>query len=884
MKKPDINTQIPLAIVGLACRLPGSTDLDAYWELIRSGGSAIGELPESRFNRSLYYNPERGVVGKSYSSLAGLMPPADPITDYFHLSPSDIAVADPAHLQLVPVAADAFRMAGLDPRTLTGQSAGVYVGHTRGSDINGNISYESNLGRTVPWLNEIPEFSQSIRDSKAANHQLLQRLRAQIGADPFKKIYLESNQAGAVISRAFGFDGPFAAINAACASSLMALTMGSCALANGDIDLAVIGGASSYRFDCSVLFSKAQSVSGTGSRPFDDTADGLIAAEGIVMVLVKTLEKALSDGNTIHAVIPSIGISSDGRGKAVWAPRVEGQIEALKRAYPDAGMATRLQYIEAHATSTQLGDATELNALNSFLKECLPAGKKIPIGSVKANIGHTLEVAGLAGLVKTAMALKHQTIPPVINVNTPNSQLAWNEIPFELPRRSLPWEKPEDGSPRLAGVNSFGIGGCNAHVVLEEHLSTTSRATAVPVKVRSDDREPIAVVGMSVLSAGANNLEQFKELIASGDSAIGVPRDERCEPSQIRTSKINEPLRVGALSNFEYDWKRHKIPPKQIAAADPLQFMLLDAADRALEPLLSKEGGLSNKRTAAIVGAIPFGDFAADLQQGLRFPELEQELREYLAEEGVESELVDTICEKYFSLILERMPALADETGSFTSSSLATRITKSYDLMGGALAIDAGDCSGITALELGCNLLQNGSNDTVICASGSRQLSLPFFERMGVRGELGADCHPLEQSGEGTVPGEVAVVLVLKRLADAQRDDDRIFGIIRGIGFSRSASTVESNKTAIQRALRNSKIEMSELSAIESASRGISDEDRLELQAITDSIEQHQQEKFPLGTISGQTGYTYAASGLLSAVKSLLETRSTHPEFRLARK
>ena len=161
--------------------------------------------------------------------------------------------------------------------------------------------------------------------------------------------------------------------------------------------MAVVGGASYCKSDTLVLFSHAQSLSAQGSRPFDADADGLILAEGYVALVVKTVARALADGDTIQAVIRGIGMSTDGRGKSLWAPRKEGQMLAIQRAYePDIDVA-RLQYLEAHATSTQIGDATELQALAEALSGRLPPGHKIPIGSVKANVGHTLEAAGTDG-------------------------------------------------------------------------------------------------------------------------------------------------------------------------------------------------------------------------------------------------------------------------------------------------------------------------------------------------------------------------------------------------------------------------------------------------------------------------------------------------------
>jgi acyl transferase domain-containing protein len=320
-------------------------------------------------------------------------------------------------------------------------------------------------------------------------------------------------------------------LDAACASTLMALAYAAESLQSGRIDMAVVGGASYCDFEGLVLFSQSQAASNTGSRPFDEEADGLVAAEGYVMLVVKTLERAMADGDPIQAVIRGIGIASDGRGKSLWAPRREGQIEAFRRAYRGGLEPSWLQYLEGHATSTQIGDATEVNALSEVLLEYLPPGKKIPLGAVKANIGHTLETAGMAGLVKTVLALQRRTIPPVINVRKLNSAIDWDKSPFFVPTTALPWPEPPAGQPRRAGVNAFGIGGLNAHVVLDDHVppaSTRVRGVELPAvrpPRQGDDDQAIAVIGASALVPGALTLDAFWELLTSGrDPKSEAPR------------------------------------------------------------------------------------------------------------------------------------------------------------------------------------------------------------------------------------------------------------------------------------------------------------------------------------------------------------------------
>ena len=510
-------------------------------------------------------------------------------------------------------------------------------------------------------------------------------------------------------------------VDAACASSLQALSIAAAALQQGRIDMAVVGGASYCKSDTLVLFSHAQSLSAKGSRPFDADADGLILAEGYVSVILKTVARATADGDRILAVIRGIGMSTDGRGKSLWAPRKEGQMLAIRRAYePDLDVA-QLQYLEAHATSTQIGDATELQALAESLSGRLPAGQKIPIGSVKANVGHTLEAAGLSGLVKTVLAMQHQIVPPAVNCRRLNPELDWSRAPFFVPTSELAWPAPAAGQPRRAAVNSFGIGGLNVHIVLDEFAVETARSTHVVAPAAPRRGDAVAIVGMGCLLPGARSVAAFWDLLARGADALGVLPEGRWDPSAGTDSRTGRSFaeklpRGGFITDYAYDWRRHVVPPKQVEQANPLQFMLLDATEEALRDAGydQNQKPLDRQRVGVVVGAM-FGDeFSQQLNMALRMPQFQRTLGELLRARGVPAGEIDTIAARFEKLLLKRMPALVDETGSFTSSTLASRITKSFDFFGGGLALDAGEASGLAALAAGVDFLQNGSCDMVV--------------------------------------------------------------------------------------------------------------------------------------------------------------------------
>lgn len=791
----------PLAIVGMACRLPGASGVAEYWDMISKGRSAITELPAERLNQSVYFDAEPGILGKTYSNLGGLIGDYRKPKAKHLLTESDLSRADPAHLELLSVLEDAIENAGWSEDCFRNQRAGVYIGHTRGTGRAGDLVYSTLIKQTSNWLREIPLFADLAKDQQQG---IIESVCSEVrktypGRNPKSPQALEAYQASLILTKAYGIQGPSMALNAACASSLVALCHAAQALRLGQIEAAVVGSGSYCKFDSLILFSKAGSVSGTGSRPFDAAADGLISSEGYVIVMVKLLDRAVRDGDNILAVIRGLGYSSDGKGKSLWAPREEGQILAIDRAYSDYLSATRLQYVEAHATSTPVGDATELNALHRSLKQRVPEGTKIPVGSVKALVGHTLETAGLAGLVKSILALQHRQIPPVNYIQELNPKVDWDDLPLRIPTTLEPWNVSREGIPRRAGVNSFGIGGINAHVVLDEYIPTfheqyflpdpesergrksslentnqknKTETTATPQELAL---EPIAIVGMSTICPLGKTLDEFWGSVTDGRVAISEPAPNRVQPEFFIKQDIQRSeLRGGFLSDYVYDWRKHKVPPKQVASADPLQFMLLDAVDQAITDSGIPRDQLPIKKMGVIVGTVFGGEFGNQLQMGIRLPEFLNLVSNRLQNLGVPSDLVAKIANEYRNLLLTRMPALTDETGSFSSSTLASRITKTLDLMGGGTAIDCGHASGIASLNLCVNALRTHDADLMICAAGQRSCGQFAYDLL-------TQNDAFEENDSKNVPAEGVGVLVLKRLSDAKRDGNKIYSLIHEI-------------------------------------------------------------------------------------------------------
>ncbi|MDR0326736.1 MAG: polyketide synthase [Planctomycetaceae bacterium] len=881
--KPNM---VPVAIVGMACRLPGADTIEQFWSNLRQGISSLGTAPADRFDRENYYDPEVGKLNRSYTDLAGVIdyPPVDrtvcPVTDEM------LKRYDKAHLNLCETASRACLHAGMDPFHFPVRNTGVYIGNTRSGSLGSEMVIAANIPETIRLLQTISPFREGDAEATWCEQmmdEVVQDIRSRVVQRRFDgSPSTGASSAAILISQALQTNGPCIVFNSACASSLQALCQAVQALQLGHIDMAIAGGASYFHQDTLVLFSHARSLTAHRSCPFDQDADGLIVGEGAVVLLLKRLDQAIADGNKIYSVIRGIGIASDGKGKSLWAPRKEGQIEAMRRAYSDQCPPSSVGYVEAHATSTALGDATEMGAIAEFFGDAF-GKRKIPVGSSKGNVGHTLEVAGLTGLLKAVLSIDRRMITPVAGLKTLNPKIAWEQIPFFAPMTELPWET-EGNTPRVAAVNSFGIGGLNVHVVLEEYVpvpSPTRISSLVPLpKVE----QSIAVVGLGAILPGALTAKDYYQNLMERKSALRrVPLskfDESILKNYVFPNRSDIPEFYGGfIENYQYDWRKNKIPPKQIENASPLQFMILDAVNEAFETGGFALGQIDRKPIGVVVGTSFGSDFSVQLGITLFLPKLASILRQRMQEHGIDKTLIESILEQYSAALIKKMPALTDETGSFTTSALASRITKTFDLMGGAVAIDAESASSFAALQCCIDQLRSGMNEMMICIAGQQDLGGGIYESL-VKTEAITEppvMSPFDVSAGGSLPGEGCAALLLKRYDQALRDGNTIFGIIRGIGVAAGDDRLSACREALRRsaaAMDCKNVEEKIPDFVEMATTEKMEYNVHLVDALMEEFLGTSKQKICLGAVSNQIGNLVAASGAASLLKALFGLRN----------
>lgn len=446
-----------IAVIGMGCLFPGAPDLHTYWENILNKINAIREIPEDRWDWRQYYSEDRYAKDKVYSKWGAFIDdfPFDPVTH--GIPPNSLSSIEPIQLLALEVVNSALEDAGYKNRPFPRERTSVIFG----------ISGSGELGQKYSFRSALPMFFGNSSEKILSHHG---DSLPEWTQDSFPGILMNVT-AGRIANR-FDLGGVNCTIDAACASSLSALYMSVRELEVGASDIVIVGGADCMQNPFSfICFSKTQALSPSGrSAPLDENADGIVLGEGLAAIVLKRLSDAEQDGDNIYAVIKGVGASSDGRDKSLTAPRREGQVTALKRAYEKANISPKtIGLIEAHATGTAVGDRVEIESLNEVFRNDGSAYHNCAVGSVKSMIGHTKATAGLAGFIKVALSLRHKILPATIGVNRLNDGLKIPDSPFYVNTETKPWLNHSTKHPRRAGVSAFGFGGTNYHIVLEEY-------------------------------------------------------------------------------------------------------------------------------------------------------------------------------------------------------------------------------------------------------------------------------------------------------------------------------------------------------------------------------------------------------------------------------
>ncbi|MCP3942315.1 MAG: type I polyketide synthase, partial [Desulfobacteraceae bacterium] len=495
----------PIAIIGMSGRFPDADNLNKFWENLAEGKNSVREVPEGRWNADKYFDPNPGAGNKTYCKWGGFLDNTDKFDPlFFNISPAEAEHMDPQQRLFLEEAWKALEDAGYSPDTLSGRKCGVFVGVGTGD-------YQQTSGKNI-------------------NAHLLMGMATSI--------------LSARISYILNLTGPSIATDTACSSSLVAIHQGCQSIINGESEMALAGGVCIMATPgMYIMTSKAGMLSPTGKcRTFDNSADGFVPGEGVGVLVLKSLEKAIADRDFIYGVIKGSGINQDGKTNGITAPSGKSQVKLENEIYERYGINPgSISYVEAHGTGTKLGDPIEVSALSEVFRAYTDKKRYCAIGSVKTNIGHTLTAAGVASIIKVILALNQKKIPPSINFEKENEHIDFNRSPFYVNTEFTDW-KADGDLPLRAAVSSFGFSGTNAHVVIEEYVEEGTKA-------QSDKGTKLNAPYIFVLSAKneerlkeyANNMEKF---LNSQFSVLNYQLSDVAYTSQVGREAMEERLAV----------------------------------------------------------------------------------------------------------------------------------------------------------------------------------------------------------------------------------------------------------------------------------------------------------------------------------------------------
>lgn len=455
-----------IAIIGMACKIPGADNIEQYWDLLNEGRSAIRDVPTDRWFNQHYFEGNKESQTKISKRGCFVERPFDFDPMFFGISPKEATAMDPQQRLFLELAMQALQQAGYGGRYRT-DNIGVFVGCGQNTYIEHftNSQYYEALRQRIQessWFDTL-----STPDRQHLLNTLTQVLQPS-EILPESSAGNEVNELAARISHCLNLKGPSMAVSTACSSSLVALHIACESLRSGQTQMAIAGGVNLNLSPSPFTFlRKAQALSPTGTcYPFDLRANGLVLGEGAGVLILKPLKQALADGDYIHAVIKGSAVNNDGHSQGITAPNPRGQAEAIRKAYLSSGVDPQtISYIETHGTGTLLGDPVEVEGMTKAFRSFTERRGFCAVGSVKSSIGHLLSASGIISLIKVVLAMQHGKIPQTLGFKEPNPHINFADTPFYVAGESLPWSV--NGVLR-AGINGFGFGGTNCHVIVEQ--------------------------------------------------------------------------------------------------------------------------------------------------------------------------------------------------------------------------------------------------------------------------------------------------------------------------------------------------------------------------------------------------------------------------------
>ncbi len=865
-----------IAIIGMGCVYPDALNLDTFWQNIITKHYSIKEVDPKRVDTSLFFDEDRKAVDKTYTKLAATV-------DSFDFDPSaygqdPVAGKQISRSQQMALVAtfEALEMSGYPQgKGLPLASTAVIMGSCLGNETSHHLNFKYYYPELRWHLEQTEAFKTLSEDEKA---KVLAHLKDEMAGEYRNEspdcatLNIEASRVAAAV----GTLGANYVVDAACATSFAALDCAIKELLSGSHDAVITGGLNtSINPETFIGFSKMGALSAKGSFPFSDKSDGFVLGEGAGVLVLKRAKDAMRDGDTILGIVKAVGGSSDGKGKAIAAPNPDGQEYALRRCFEQARGITPddVDFIEAHGTSTILGDFTEVNTL----KRVYDNGRAKGLTSVKSQIGHLLGGAGAAGLIKVLLAMKHATLPPNGQVDTAAPKHEIDESKLYIIGDAKPWTT-DAGKPKRAAVSSYGFGGINYHAVVEE-FTPAYEAPARSIFGDTawdfnDDR--IVISGMGTVLPGGLSTDEFWETLVSGKKMLTELPEDRLHLDYYANEDNDFSLpriKAGVIPDYSFNNLKYRIPPKTAKSIDKGQFFALDAATQAIDEACGgdrdKMFGKANK-TAVIMGSIS-GEKHVENIIRTRSPLLARIISQTPGVDAAKaaaagSALMESVRGRF-------MENNEDTTPGLLTNIITGRIANFFGANGANFVVDAACASSGIAADLSVKGLRSGDFDMVV-AGGVDASFYPaimmVFKRLGVLTD--SEALIFDKRAKGYHLGEGAAALVLTTYKKAKELEMPVFAELSSIGFrSNPARNLYAPSEALFKEITARRYERSdvvkeEVAHVDVFGFGNLMLDQVEMQAASRSYDH----KLRFGNIKPEIGYYKGANPAIAMVKLAL--------------
>ncbi len=853
-----------IAIIGFSCLFPDAKNSQEFWQnLINQKDSTSSiTIEETGIDPSVFYNPTKGIPDKIYSLKGGFIRDFQFDANGYNIPPSFLEKLDNTFKWSLDTAKQALQHSGYLEQPAILAKTGVILGTlslpTKSSNQLFAPIYQQVLNPAIQELLQQKDFDLAQLSSSATSIH-----NAMISGLPT-----------AIIAQALSLSNIHFCIDAACSSPQYAARLASHYLWTHKADLMLAGGIScADPLFLRMLFSGIQGYPENNdiSRPLDKTSRGMLTAEGTGMVVLKRYRDAVRDGDRIYATICGNGLSNDGKGKHLLSPNSKGQTLAFQRAYEEAGISPQdIDYMECHATGTLLGDTTEFNSIETFFgqHQATPL-----VGSVKSNVGHLLTSAGAVSLIKVLLSMNEGVIPATINVTQPQGNENQVISPQNIVTSNTSWaSKPV----KRAAISAFGLGGTNAHMILEQGNTDEEIAPSEAIQPAK-----VAIVGMDAFFGQCDGLDAFERSIYEGKQHFIPLPPQRWHGVETQTELLQKyGLKDGKapqgayIAEFEIDTVSSKIPPNELDQLNQQQLLMLKVAQRALQDAEIQPGG-----NVAVVIAAETEFSVHQLQQRwnsgwqvkegliageIALPEEKAHQLENIVKDGIHH------------------PVATSEYVSYIANIMASRISSLWDFTAPVFTMTAGENSTFKVLEVAQHLLTTGEADAVLV--GAVDLA-GGVENVLLRNQFatinqGVNTLSYDQKADGWMVGEGAGAVVLKRHDAAKQNQDKIYAAIDAISFTQQGVGGKDNlaqpdgsfvNQASQQALLNAGVKTTDINYLEVVGSGIPQTDEAEITGLIQAYANGSSNlTCAIGSVKANIGHTYVASGIASLIKTAL--------------